>query len=93
MQGIENRKARFRTVISFIENGQNNFFEGICEGSLAYQQKGELGFGYDPIFIPLGLNKTFAECSPEEKNAFSHRKKAIKKMIDYMLLKDNRNEK
>ena len=92
MQGIENRNARFRTVISLIENGQNKFFEGICEGTVAYQQKGENGFGYDPIFIPLGLDKTFAECTSEEKNAVSHRKKAINKMIEYMLLKDNITE-
>ena len=92
MQGIEHRNARFRTVISLIENGQNIFFEGTCEGTLAHQQKGENGFGYDPIFIPLGLDKTFAECTSEEKNAVSHRKKAINKMIEYMLLKDNITE-
>ena len=85
MQGIENRHARFRTVISLIENGKNHFFEGTCEGILSDQPKGENGFGYDPIFIPMGLNKTFAECTADEKNLVSHRKKALKKMIDYML--------
>jgi XTP/dITP diphosphohydrolase len=92
MQDVENRKARFKTVISLIENGQNKFFEGICEGTLAYKQKGNNGFGYDPIFIPLGFDKTFAECTPEEKNAVSHRKKAIKQMIEYLLLENNRTE-
>jgi len=59
---------------------------------LAYKQNGNNGFGYDPIFIPLGFDKTFAECTPEEKNAVSHRKKAIKQMIEYLLLENNRTE-
>lgn len=85
LKGIENRKARFRTVISLIEGGKNIFFEGICEGSITDRPIGQNGFGYDPIFIPKGMNKTFAECSPAEKNSVSHRKKAIDKMIQYML--------
>ena len=92
MQDVQNRKARFKTVISLIENGENKFFEGICEGTLAYEKKGTNGFGYDPIFIPLGYDKTFAECSTEEKNAVSHRKKAIKKMIDHLWPENNRTE-
>jgi XTP/dITP diphosphohydrolase len=92
MQGVENRKARFRTVISLIENGENKFFVGICEGTLAYQQRGNNGFGYDPIFIPMGYDKTFAESTPEEKNAVSHRKKAMKQMIEYLLPENNRTE-
>jgi XTP/dITP diphosphohydrolase len=85
MVGIENRKARFRTVISLIENGVNHFFEGICEGTISTRQIGKNGFGYDPIFIPTEFIKTFAECTPEEKNMVSHRKKAINKMIEHML--------
>ena len=92
MHNVENRNARFRTVISLIEKGENKFFEGVCEGTLAYQQRGNHGFGYDPIFIPLGFDKTFAECTPEEKNAVSHRKKAIKQMIEYLLPENNRIE-
>lgn len=72
---IENRKARFRTVISLILNGTEHRFEGICEGEIIKEQKGNAGFGYDSIFIPAGSNKTFAEMELNEKNKFSHRKK------------------
>jgi len=79
-----NRKARFRTIISLILNGKEFLFEGICEGQISDARKGEKGFGYDPIFMPTGSDKSFAEMSMEEKNKFSHRKKAVDKMIAFL---------
>jgi XTP/dITP diphosphohydrolase len=80
-----NRNARFRTVISLILNGKEFLFEGICEGKIAEIQSGKSGFGYDPVFIPDGSTKTFAEMTIEEKNKYSHRKNAIYKLIDFLL--------
>ena len=84
LTNITNRKAQFRTVISLILNQQEYFFEGICEGTILTEQKGTSGFGYDPIFIPTGSSKTFAEMSLEEKNIFSHRKKATQQLIGFL---------
>ncbi len=92
MVGIENRNARFRTVVSLMQNRENLFFEGVCEGTIALEQRGQNGFGYDPVFIPLGFSKTFAECTQQEKNEVSHRKKAISKMIEYMLDQNNKQK-
>lgn len=78
------RQARFRTVVSLIWQGKEYQFEGICEGTIASSQTGDSGFGYDPIFIPTGCNKSFAEMSMEEKNQFSHRKKAVAQLIDFL---------
>lgn len=80
----KNRKARFRTVISFIEKGIEHQFEGICEGMIDWHCSGDNGFGYDPIFIPTGASKSFASMTMEEKNIYSHRKKAVEKMISYL---------
>ncbi len=80
----ENRKARFRTVISLIENGTEKQFEGICEGSIDWEKNGEQGFGYDPVFIPAGATKSFACMTMDEKNKYSHRKKAVEKLITYL---------
>lgn len=79
-----NRKARFRTVISLVLDGKEILFEGICPGKIITERKGTSGFGYDPVFIPDGSNHTFAEMSMEEKNRFSHRKKAMEKLISYL---------
>lgn len=79
-----NRQARFRTVISLLLNGKETQFEGICEGIILSERRGEKGFGYDPVFMPDGSEKTFAEMTMEEKNKFSHRKKAMTKMIDFL---------
>ncbi|HMG83070.1 MAG TPA: RdgB/HAM1 family non-canonical purine NTP pyrophosphatase [Ferruginibacter sp.] len=79
-----NRRAQFRTVISLIREGKEHQFEGICEGVITNEQRGEKGFGYDPVFIPDGSEKTFAEMSIEEKNKYSHRKKATQKLIDFL---------
>jgi XTP/dITP diphosphohydrolase len=79
MEGIPfaERTARFRCVIALIEEGELTVFEGICEGHIALQPQGELGFGYDPVFIPEGMEKTMAMLTLDEKNAISHRGKAL----------------
>jgi XTP/dITP diphosphohydrolase len=80
-----NRKARFKTVITLIENNGNVVqFEGVVRGEIIDQRKGLGGFGYDPIFVPEGFNSTFAEISLDEKNKISHRGKAIQKLVDYL---------
>ena len=84
LEGVANRTAKFRTIISLIIDGKENFFEGTCEGTIGYDKKGEGGFGYDPIFVPKGSDHTFAEMTMEEKNRFSHRKKATDKLIAYL---------
>lgn len=80
----ENKTARFRTVISLILNGKEYFFEGICNGEIISERKGNKGFGYDPVFIPDGSDQTFAEMDMTEKNKFSHRKKAMEKLINFL---------
>lgn len=84
MKNAANRNARFRTVISLILNGDETQFEGICEGTISKNIKGENGFGYDSIFVPNGSTKTFAEMTIEEKSVFSHRKKAMAKLINFL---------
>ena len=80
----DNKTARFKTVISLLLNGKEYFFEGICTGKIISQRKGNNGFGYDPVFIPDGSEKTFAEMDMAEKNKFSHRKKAMEKLINFL---------
>ena len=92
LENEQNRSAQFKTVISLILNGQNYFFEGTCQGEIATNMQGSHGFGYDPLFIPNGYNNTFAELNPDIKNQISHRKKAVSKMIDF-LLKETTNKK
>ena len=82
--GISERKAQFRTVISLILDDKEYLFEGICKGSILSDQKGGEGFGYDPVFVPEGSTKSFAEMTMDEKNLFSHRKKAVSKLIDFL---------
>ncbi|HML57878.1 MAG TPA: non-canonical purine NTP pyrophosphatase, partial [Ferruginibacter sp.] len=79
-----NRQARFRTVICMIIEGKEMFFEGICTGKIIRERIGTEGFGYDPVFIPDGSTKTFAQMDTVEKNTYSHRKKALDKMISYL---------
>ena len=79
-----NRNARFRTVISLIWNEKEYFFEGTCEGRIIHAPKGDQGFGYDPVFVPLGADKTFAEMNMNEKNQYSHRKKAADKLVLFL---------
>ena len=84
MQGKENRHAQFRSVLSLIHNGTEYKFEGICKGIILADTRGEGGFGYDPIFLPSGANRTFAEMGIKEKNEYSHRKKAMDKLVDFL---------
>jgi len=79
-----NRTARFKTVISLYLNEKQQFFEGTIEGQIIKERKGVKGFGYDPIFIPNGYDKTFAEMTAEEKNAISHRAVAVAKLVAYL---------
>ena len=84
LQGKSDKSARFRTVISLIWNGAQFKFEGICDGRITEQPRGSAGFGYDPVFIPSGSEKTFAEMSLEEKNMFSHRRKAADELVLFL---------
>ena len=84
LREIKNRKARFRTAISLIINGKETLFEGIVEGNILTEGKGEKGFGYDPIFQPLGYEQSFAEMALTEKNEISHRGRAVAKLISYL---------
>jgi XTP/dITP diphosphohydrolase len=84
LAGKADRSARFRTVISVLIDGQETLFEGICTGRVIDEQRGRLGFGYDPVFIPDGSVKTFAEMDMTEKNQFSHRKKATEKLVAFL---------
>jgi XTP/dITP diphosphohydrolase len=84
MSNTTERQAQFRTVISLILDGKEFQFEGICEGEILAEERGEKGFGYDPIFIPTGSKLSFAEMNPEQKNTCSHRKKAMDKLIAFL---------
>jgi len=79
-----NRNAKFRAVISLIIEGKETQFEGICNGKIIDTPQGTGGFGYDPIFIPDGSNRSFAEMSIEEKNRFNHRTKAAAKLVAFL---------
>ena len=80
----DNRKARFRTAIAFIVQQEEHLFEGILEGEIAPVRRGTDGFGYDPVFIPEGTGKTFAELGVEVKNTISHRARAVRKLCDFL---------
>ena len=84
LEGEKNRSAQFKTVVSLILNNKEYLFDGICKGQIITKQKGLKGFGYDPVFMPTGSNKTFAEMTMQEKNEFSHRKKATDKLIAFL---------
>ena len=84
LKGITNRNAQFRTVITLMSSQDTLQFEGIVEGAIAYEPKGDKGFGYDPIFIPYGFQKTFAELTSNEKNKISHRANAIEKLVAFL---------
>jgi XTP/dITP diphosphohydrolase len=84
-------RARFRTIISLRWRGGHYFFEGICSGTIQMEKSGEKGFGYDPIYVPKGADRTFAEMSLEEKSKYSHRAKAVEKLVGF-LRGDDRGE-
>lgn len=85
LNGVDNRAARFRTVIALIENGNHHFFDGAIEGHISLDKNGEGGFGYDPVFIPNGYTDTFAVLGVDVKNKISHRAIATQKLIDFIL--------
>jgi XTP/dITP diphosphohydrolase len=78
------RHARFRTVLAFVDDAGEQVFEGICEGRIIEQQRGEGGFGYDAVFLPEGEKRTFAEMSVDEKNAMSHRGRAVDAFVAFL---------
>ncbi len=84
LEGKPNRKARFRTVISLIIGGKEHLFEGICEGHILPAPTGDKGFGYDPVFVPEGGSRSFAEMTMEEKNHYSHRRKAADQLVAFL---------
>jgi len=84
LKAIEDRSAQFKTVVSLVWNGQEHLFEGITKGKIIREKKGTNGFGYDPVFVPEGSEKTFGEMTLNEKNIFSHRRKAIDKLTGFL---------
>lgn len=84
MRGEINRRARFKTVFALILDGKKWLFDGQVEGMILDHRQGSSGFGYDPVFMPLGFNKSFAEMTKEEKNAISHRGIALRRMIAFL---------
>ncbi len=84
LNGVKNRAARFRTVISLLLDGEEYFFDGTVEGHIIDHKRGSGGFGYDPVFVPDGFDKTFSEMAPETKNAISHRGRAIRKFAEFL---------
>nr|WP_309875642.1 RdgB/HAM1 family non-canonical purine NTP pyrophosphatase [Chryseobacterium sediminis] len=88
MQGIENRKAYFVTVLCYYDEKGAQYFEGRVHGNLLTENKGFKGFGYDPIFVPTGHDRTFAEMNPEDKNKISHRKQALDLFMDFLKVTD-----
>jgi XTP/dITP diphosphohydrolase len=84
LEGKENRKARFRTVIALVRDGKEWLFEGICNGTIATEKHGTSGFGYDPVFIPEGFTETFAILGDDVKSRISHRAKATERLISWL---------
>ena len=84
LRGADDRRARFRTVVALLRSGEEHLFEGIVEGRIIECERGCEGFGYDPLFVPDGFDRTFAEMSADEKNAVSHRARAVRRLADYL---------
>lgn len=84
LEGQDNRSAHFKTVIALNMEGKIHKFTGICQGAITLKRQGTEGFGYDPVFIPTGYSKSFAEMTLMEKNDIGHRGKAVKKLIEYL---------
>ena len=85
LDGKNDRSARFKTAIAFLSDNEEEVFLGICEGEIIEELRGESGFGYDPIFQPKGLDKTFAEMTLDQKSEIGHRGKAMRKLIDFLM--------
>jgi XTP/dITP diphosphohydrolase len=90
LEGKADTRARFKTVISLIIDGKETLFEGICNGRIIQERRGSKGFGYDPVFIPDGSDKTFGEMEMEEKDRFSHRAKATQKLVTFLNILDRK---
>jgi XTP/dITP diphosphohydrolase len=90
LEGKDDTRARFKTVISLIIDGKETLFEGICTGRIIRERRGSKGFGYDPVFIPDGSDKTFGEMEMEEKDRFSHRAKATQKLVTFLNILDRK---
>ncbi len=84
LNGITNRKARFRTVVALVLAGKEYVFEGIVDGVICEEKKGDKGFGYDPLFLPVGYSRTFAEMDLSEKNNISHRARAFEELVRFL---------
>ncbi len=93
MQDKQNRKARFRTVIALILEGKEYLFEGIVNGTITREPRGDQGFGYDPVFLPDGFDRTFAQMTLDEKNTISHRARAVDKLARVLEEYDSRRVK
>ena len=91
MEGIDERNAQFKTVICLLLNNKEYLFTGICTGKINSKETGSMGFGYDAVFTPDGADKTFAEMNMDEKNKYSHRKKALQKLIKFLNNYDGKN--
>jgi len=85
LEEVDDSSAYFKTIVSLQYQGEHHFFSGVCKGKIINEMRGENGFGYDPIFVPNGYEKTFAELSADIKNTISHRKKATEKLRDFLL--------
>lgn len=84
LEGKSNRRARFRTVIALILNGEEHLFEGIVEGTILGRESGNGGFGYDPLFVPDGFTRSFAQMTADEKNGISHRGRAVEQLATFL---------
>ncbi|MFN4945362.1 MAG: RdgB/HAM1 family non-canonical purine NTP pyrophosphatase [Chryseotalea sp.] len=84
LEGKNNRKARFKTILVWVEPTQQILFEGIVPGEILEKPRGNMGFGYDPVFLPEGYSKTFAEMDMAEKNSISHRARALEKLLEFL---------
>lgn len=84
LEGVTNRKARFKTVMALVLEGKEYLFEGIVEGKIIHESRGAGGFGYDPVFVPDGYDQTFSEMAPELKNAISHRGRAMVALSNFL---------
>ena len=84
LEGKENRKAQFRTAISLILDGKEYLFEGVIKGEIIKEKRGDSGFGYDPVFMPEGYDRTFAELGNDIKNQISHRALAVQKLCEFL---------
>lgn len=84
LKGKNDRSARFKTVIAYLSDTSEKMFLGVCEGAIIRNEKGDSGFGYDPVFQPLGFESTFAEMTLDQKSAIGHRGKAMRQLLDFL---------